>query len=78
MKSSDKRMTAERCAVLTWTAVVNKLEEAWICFFPVLPIMYFSQYMPTVAKRFGKYILKTHSDLRPVLNELLSLRKSLR
>ena len=51
MKSTDKRMTAERCARLSLVAVANGLEEAWIAFFPVLPMLYFSQYMPTVSKK---------------------------
>ena len=51
MKVSDKRMTSERCSYLTFVAIVNKLEEAWLCFFPVLPLMYFNQYLPTTGKR---------------------------
>jgi dehydrogenase/reductase SDR family member 7 len=43
MNPTDKRMTSERCAHLTFVAIVNRLEEAWPCFFPVLPIMYFNQ-----------------------------------
>ena len=52
MKATDKRMPAERCAHLTLVAIVNKLEEAWLCFFPILPIMYCNQYMPTITKRY--------------------------
>jgi dehydrogenase/reductase SDR family protein 7 len=51
MKSNDKRMTSERCARLTFVAIVNKLEEAWIAFFPVLALIYFNQYFPTIGKR---------------------------
>ena len=32
MRSSDKRMTSERCAELSLIAIVNKLPESWICF----------------------------------------------
>ena len=52
MKPTDKRMTSERCAFLSFVAIAHKLEEAWICFFPVLPLMYISQYLPTIGKRF--------------------------
>ena len=51
MSPTDKRMTAERCARLSLVAIVNEIEEAWITFFPVLPMLYFSQYMPTVSKK---------------------------
>ena len=52
MKATDKRMTAERCGYLSLVAIAHKLEEAWICFFPVLPLMYISQYLPTIGKRY--------------------------
>ena len=52
MKASDKRMTSERCAHLSFVAIVNQLEEAWLCFFPALPLIYFGQYMPTIGKRY--------------------------
>ena len=32
MRSTDKRMTSERCAELSLIAIVNKLPESWICF----------------------------------------------
>merc|ERR1712156_463976 len=51
MQSTDKRMTSERCAFLSLVAIAHQLEEAWICFFPVLPLMYISQYLPTIGKR---------------------------
>jgi dehydrogenase/reductase SDR family protein 7 len=50
MTSGDKRMTAERCAQLSLVAIANNLAESWICFKPVLLLMYASQYMPTVSK----------------------------
>ena len=31
-------------------AIANNLPESWICFKPVLPLMYASQYMPSVSK----------------------------
>jgi hypothetical protein len=60
MKSSDKRMAADRCAFLAFTAIVNQLEEAWICFFPILPIMYFNQYMPTITKRSNTRVMNKY------------------
>ena len=51
MSMTDRRMSAERCAHLSLVALAHGLEEAWITFFPILPIMYFTQYMPTTAKR---------------------------
>jgi len=50
MQPTDKRMTAERCAELSLVAIANKLPESWMCFKPVLPLMYASQYMPTLSK----------------------------
>ena len=29
---------------------MNKLPESWICFRPVLPLMYASQYLPGISK----------------------------
>jgi len=50
MGQGDKRMTAERCAELSLVAIANKLPESWICFAPVLPLMYANQYMPGISK----------------------------
>jgi len=50
MRSSDKRMTSERCAKLSLVAIVNKIPESWICFRPVLPFMYAVQYLPVLSK----------------------------
>jgi len=50
MGKGDKRMTAERCAELSLVAIANKIGESWICFAPVLPMMYASQYMPALSK----------------------------
>lgn len=57
MTAADKRMTAERCAQLSLVAIANSLAESWICFKPVLPLMYASQYMPAVSKwAFQKFL----------------------
>ena len=50
MASTDKRMTAERCAHLMLVAVSHGIGEAWMSLMPVVPLMYASQYMPTVSK----------------------------
>ena len=39
-----------RCAELSLVSIVNKLPESWICFRPVLPLMYASQYLPGISK----------------------------
>ena len=64
MKASDKRMTSERCAHLSFVAIVNQLEEAWLCFFPALPLIYFGQYMPTIGKRYTQPSITNLSGLR--------------
>jgi len=43
-------MTAERCAQLSLVAIANKLPESWICFRPVLTLMYLTQYCPGLTK----------------------------
>lgn len=50
MSSGDKRMTSERCAQLSLVAIANRLYESWICFFPVILIMYLNQYAPGTTK----------------------------
>jgi len=50
MNTTDKRMTAERCAELSFIAIANKLPESWICFKPVLFLMYGNQYLPALSK----------------------------
>lgn len=73
MKNSDKRMTAERCAELSLVAIVNQLPESWICFRPVLPLLYAVQYMPSLSKSFmrligAEYLAKVR-DSRNALEE---------
>ena len=51
MSATDRRMTAERCAHLSLVAIAHELEEAWISLFPVVPLMYFNQYLPTISFR---------------------------
>ncbi len=51
MSSTDKRMTAERCARLSLVAIAHGIEEAWIAIFPVVPIQYANQYFPALSKK---------------------------
>lgn len=51
MAASDRRMTAERMARLSLVAIAHQLEEAWISLFPIVPLMYFNQYLPTISFR---------------------------
>jgi len=74
MKAGDKRMTAERCGYLSLVAIAHKLEEAWICFFPVLPLMYISQYLPTIGKRImsvlgPKFLTKVRDSRDTIKND---------
>jgi len=74
MTAADKRMTAERCAHLSLVAIANSLPESWICFKPVLPLMYASQYMPAVSKwAFQKFLgLKFLAKVRDSRNAMES------
>jgi len=50
-KSHDKdsvRMTTERCAKLCFSAIVNRVNVAWISIQPVLTCCYLSQYLPNI------------------------------
>jgi len=74
MSVTDKRMTAERCAHLSLVALSHQLTESWICFFPVLPLMYFSQYLPTFSKwivqKIGpKYLAKVRDSRNAMEDE---------
>ncbi|XP_050300858.1 dehydrogenase/reductase SDR family member 7 isoform X3 [Anthonomus grandis grandis] len=47
-KPTDKRMTAERCGHLNAVAIVNKVGEAWMGLFPLMPMVYVSIYFPNL------------------------------
>uniref|UniRef100_A0A803KMN0 Uncharacterized protein n=1 Tax=Chenopodium quinoa TaxID=63459 RepID=A0A803KMN0_CHEQI len=47
--STEKRLSAERCAKLTIIAASHGLKEVWISYQPVLGVMYLVQYMPTIG-----------------------------
>ena len=49
-------MTAERCAHLCLIAIVNKLDEAWMALFPILPMIYLMKYYPNISKIIIKYL----------------------
>lgn len=51
MAHDDKRMTTERCAYLCAMAIANKLDEAWIGLFPIVPLSYLLVYHPGLAKQ---------------------------
>ena len=51
MRTSDKRMTAERCAHLILVGAANELTECWIANFPILPIFYATQYFPGLTNK---------------------------
>ncbi|XP_044740567.1 dehydrogenase/reductase SDR family member 7 [Chrysoperla carnea] len=48
--STDNRMTADRCGYLCGIALANKVTEAWMAKFPVLPITYAFVYWPNFCK----------------------------
>ncbi|KAK6915774.1 Short-chain dehydrogenase/reductase SDR [Dillenia turbinata] len=47
--STERRVSAERCAELTIIAASHGLKEAWISNQPVLAVMYLVQYFPTLG-----------------------------
>lgn len=50
MNNTDKRMTTARCAYLCAVAIANRLDEAWIGLFPVVPLAYILIYLPNLSK----------------------------
>ncbi|KAI1289302.1 Dehydrogenase/reductase SDR family member 7 [Halotydeus destructor] len=57
--SKMKRMAPSRVAHSMAVAMVNGLDEAWICSQPVLLILYFIQYFPALSKwLIAKYLTK--------------------
>ncbi|KAF6205936.1 hypothetical protein GE061_020112 [Apolygus lucorum] len=53
---SDRRMTTARCAYLSAVAIVNKLDEAWVGVFPIVPITYILVFFPTLSKWIAQFI----------------------
>ncbi|XP_073981136.1 dehydrogenase/reductase SDR family member 7-like isoform X2 [Rhodnius prolixus] len=52
----DRKMTTRRCAYLSAVAIANRLDEAWIGLFPIVPITYILVYFPNVAKNLATFI----------------------
>lgn len=47
-QTTDRRMTAKRCGELNAIAIANKVSEAWLGVFPMIPIGYFAVYFPVL------------------------------
>uniref|UniRef100_A0A8D8V4N0 Dehydrogenase/reductase SDR family member 7 n=1 Tax=Cacopsylla melanoneura TaxID=428564 RepID=A0A8D8V4N0_9HEMI len=52
----DKRMSAERCAYLSAVAIANRLDEAWLGKFPILPMTYIGRYCPNITRILSRYV----------------------
>uniref|UniRef100_A0A224XFQ0 Putative 11beta-hydroxysteroid dehydrogenase type 1 n=1 Tax=Panstrongylus lignarius TaxID=156445 RepID=A0A224XFQ0_9HEMI len=52
----DRKMTTRRCAYLCAVAIANRLDEAWIGLFPIIPLTYILVYFPNTAKKFATFI----------------------
>lgn len=50
--SDMRRMKTDRCSQLMMTAIVNQVDEAWICVQPILILYYMSQYAPSITRWF--------------------------
>ena len=48
-----RRMKTDRCSQLMMSAIVNQLDEVWICIQPILLMYYITQYAPT----FGRWLI---------------------
>lgn len=46
----QKKMKTSRCAHLISVAIVNQVNESWICQQPILTLYYFNQYAPGLCK----------------------------
>lgn len=56
-EADAKRMSTDRCARLCFTAIVNRVNVAWISIQPVLVCCYLTQYLPNVlALIFTKFM----------------------
>ena len=52
MSADDRRMSTDRCAYLSAVAIANRLDEVWMAPNPVLFILYLSQYLPSLFRRY--------------------------
>ncbi|KAK9511434.1 hypothetical protein O3M35_000097 [Rhynocoris fuscipes] len=60
LRMEDRRMPTRRCALLSAVAIANRLDEAWIGLFPVIPLTYILIYFPNVAKRLAVFVGAKH------------------
>jgi len=58
MQSTDKRMTAERCAQLMTIAMANGIEQSWISIFPIIPLVYLQAYFPFLSEKLSALLGK--------------------
>ncbi|KAK9511480.1 hypothetical protein O3M35_000126 [Rhynocoris fuscipes] len=56
VSEDDRRMETSRCAYLSAVAIVNRVDEAWMGLFPIIPLTYIIVYYPNITKFFLKYI----------------------
>ncbi|KAJ9586317.1 hypothetical protein L9F63_020025 [Diploptera punctata] len=52
VEPTDRRMKTDRCGYLCAVAIANKLEEAWMAVFPVIPFYYVFVYYPVIRSFF--------------------------
>lgn len=56
VEPTDRRMTAQRCGYLCAVAIANKLPEAWMALFPIIPLYYIFVYYPNITSLFLHYL----------------------
>ncbi|KAK2704015.1 hypothetical protein QYM36_017675 [Artemia franciscana] len=76
MKSSDNRVSTQRCAQLMAIAIANEVTECWIAFNPVMFFMYYACYLPDTFRRFTAVVnSKRFMKLRDSRDTMESLDK---
>ncbi|XKL64148.1 hypothetical protein PGB90_004234 [Kerria lacca] len=72
-KTTDSRMTGERCAFLCLVAIANNLPEVWMAKFPLMLLTYFSVYCPNVSlwmlKKLGLNAIQRLRDQRVTVQQ---------
>lgn len=58
-QSTDRRMTAERCAVLMATAIANKCQLNFVATFPIPALIYITLYFPNLGSMYDVLQKKT-------------------
>lgn len=74
VQSTDRRMTAQRCAQLCAISIVNKASESWMGIFPMMTFSYVCVYFPVLFKMILKIagpekLFKLRDSRAPVLKE---------